>query len=102
MSDETKKATPRRSRFRTVLNACWVFWFVVCGLLLLSAVVGIVLSILGIYQGDPQNAESYKGVLKMCLLCGLVDIAVILYGRKYFRYAFMRIAELEQLERRGP
>ena len=97
-----------RSRYRTVLNVCRVIWFVTSGLLLAFAVLIGGLSIYFLLarpvraDGTEIELETLRMGIYLAVACGLVDAAIIMYGRKYFRQAEVRITELEQLERRGP
>ena len=103
----TAESAPARSRYRTVLNVCAAIWFVTCGLLLLCTLVlgGICVYLLFSHPVDPagndRSDELRKGIY-LAGACGLVDVAIVLYGRKYFRRAYERIAEIETLVRRGP
>ncbi len=104
----TAEATTPRSRYRTVLNVCSVIWFVMCGLLLLLAVglAGFSIYCLIAHPVGADGKEVDPDVLRkgiyLALACGLVDVGIVIYGRRYFRRAYERIAELEKLERRGP
>ncbi len=102
MASENPKPPLRRSRYRTVLNICMVSWFVICGLLLLFGIVMIVVAALALNHGEPEKSAEHWGMIKLGAACGAVNIAIMLYGRKYFRRAYERITELERLERRGP
>ena len=103
----TAESASSRSRYRTVLNVCSVIWFVTCGLLLLSAIALAGFSIYGLIahpvdaQGVDQSDTLRKGIY-LAIACGLVDVGIVIYGRRYFRRAYVRIAELEKMERRGP
>ena len=103
----TSESAPARSRYRTVLNVCAAIWFVTCGLLLLCAVAlgGICLYLLLSHPfdaaGNDRSDELRRGVY-LAVACGLTAVAIVWYGRKYFRRAYERIAEIEALVGHGP
>jgi len=97
--------SPTGSKYRRIINVCYYLWFAMCSVLLIVAVALAILSALGLLKPEwaPNGQpETFKHGLYLAVACGLVNLAVIMFGRKYFKVAYTRLAELEAHERRGP
>lgn len=99
-------AAPAKSKYRRIINVCYYLWFAMCSLLFVMAVFIASVSAAGLLRPDLLAAkvdpDELKRYLYLAVACGFVNVAVILFGRRYFRVAYQRLAELEAHERRGP
>ncbi|HZZ71175.1 MAG TPA: hypothetical protein VFE24_02925 [Pirellulales bacterium] len=104
----TEPTTLRKSKYRTVLNVCSFIWYGACAILFVAAVALAGVSIYCLIahpvgadgkELDPRTLQ--KGIY-LAIACGLVDVAIVIFGRRYFRRAFARMDEIDKLERRGP